>query len=188
MTAIAKEIHMSKDFEQLKIQPKTTRTTGRAESLADRIEEGAAGLAAFAEGLSEAEWRTPVSESGRDGRSVGIIVHHVASVYPIEIDLARTIASGKAVTEVTWKVVAELNAKHAHNQAGVTKAAALDLLRRNSREAAAAVRTFTNEELDRAAPFSLSFGAPVTAQFVIEDHALRHSWHHLARIRTALGR
>ena len=37
-------------------------------------------------------------------------------------------------------------------------------------------------------PFSLSFGAPVTAQFVIEDHALRHSWHHLARIRTALGR
>jgi hypothetical protein len=29
-------------------------------------------------------------------------------VYPIEIDLARTIASGKAVTDVTWKVVAEL--------------------------------------------------------------------------------
>src|SRR5258706_12326006 len=29
----------------------------RAKSLADRLEEGAAGLAAFAEGLSEAEWR-----------------------------------------------------------------------------------------------------------------------------------
>ena len=28
----------------------------------------------------------------------------------------------------------------------------------------------------------------VTAQFVIEDHALRHSWHHLARIRSALGK
>lgn len=158
----------------------------RADSLAARIEEGAAGLAAFAEGLSEAEWRTPVSSS--DGRSVGVIVHHVASVYPIEIDLARTIASGKAATDVTWEVVAGLNAKHAHDQAGVTKAATLELLRRNSREAAAAVRTFTDEELDRAAPFSLSFGAPVTAQFVIEDHAVRHSWHHLARIRTALGR
>ena len=34
----------------------------RAESLADRIEEGAAGLAAFAEGLSEAEWRTRARE------------------------------------------------------------------------------------------------------------------------------
>jgi hypothetical protein len=160
----------------------------RAESLANRIEEGAAGLAAFAEGLSEAEWRAPVREGGKNGRSVGVIVHHVASVYPIEVDLARAIASEKAVTEVTWEVVAELNAKSAREQAGVTKTAALELLRRNSQEAAAAVRAFTDEELDRAAPFSLSFGAPVTAQFVIEDHALRHSWHHLARIRAALGR
>jgi hypothetical protein len=143
-------------------------------------------LAAFAEGLSEAEWRMPVSASDR--RSVGVIVHHVASVYPIEIGLARTIASGKAVTDVTPEVVDGMNAKHAHAQAGVTKAAALELLSRNSREAAAAVCAFTDDELDRAAPFSLSFGAPVTAQFVIEDHALRHSWHHLARIRAALGR
>ena len=160
--------------------------SGRAESLADRIEEGAAGLAAFAEGLSEAEWRTPVS--GTDARSIGVIVHHVASIYPVEIDVARAIASGKAVTDVTWEAVAELNAKHARENAGATKAAALELLRRNSRETAAAVRTFTDDELDRAAPFSLSFGAPMTAQFVIEDHALRHSWHHLARIRRALGR
>ena len=160
----------------------------RAELLADRIEEGAAGLAAFAEGLSEAEWRTPMSGSGKDRRSVGVIVHHVASMYPIEIDVARTIASGKAITEVTWEAVAEINSKHGSDHAGVTKAAALELLRRNSREAAAAVRAFTDDELDQAAPFSLSFGAPVTAQFVLEDHALRHSWHHLARIRTALGR
>src|SRR5436305_7321789 len=173
----------SKHFEQLKGQLKTTQPSGRAESLADRIEEGAAGLAAFADGLSEEEWRTPVSESGRD-RSVGVIVHHVASVYPIEIDLARTIASGKAVTDVTWKVVAELNAKHAHDQAAVTKAAALELLRRNSREAATVVRAFTDEELDRAAPFSLCFGAPVTTQSVIEYHVLRHSWNHLSLLRT----
>jgi hypothetical protein len=158
----------------------------RAELLADRIEEGAAGLAAFAEGLSEEEWRTPVS--GSDRRPVGVIVHHVAIVYPIEIDLARAIARGNAVTDVTWEVVAQLNAKHANEQDGVTKAATLELLRRNSREAAAAVRAFTDEELDRAAPFSLSFGAPITAQFVIEDHALRHSWHHLARVSAGLGR
>jgi hypothetical protein len=160
----------------------------RAESLAKRIEEGAAGLAAFAESLSEAEWRKPVTEGGKNGRTVGVIVHHVASVYPIEVDLARAIGSGKAVTDVTWEAVAQMNAKHAGDNASVSKAAALELLRRNSREAAAAVRSFTDEQLDGAAPFSLSFGAPVTAQFVIEDHALRHSWHHLARIRKALDR
>ncbi len=160
----------------------------RAESLADRIEKGAAGLAAFVEGLSDADWRKPMAGTGRDRRPVGVIVHHVASVYPIEIDLAKAIAGGKAVTDVTWEAVGEMNAKHASDQASVTKAAALELLRQNSREAAAAVRAFTDDELDGAAPFSLSYGAPVTAQFVIEDHALRHSWHHLAGIRRALGR
>lgn len=159
----------------------------RAELLADRIEEGAAGLAAFVGKLSEAEWRTPLSNGGTDRRPIGVIVHHVASVYPIEIELARTIAGGQAVTNVTWKVVAELNARHARDQADVSKAVTLELLRKNSREAAAAVRKFTDDGLDRAAPFSLSYGAPVTAQFVIEDHALRHIWHHLARIRMALG-
>ena len=158
----------------------------RAKQLADRIEQGAEGLAAFAEGLSEAEWRTPVSATDR--RSIGVIVHHVASVYPIEVQVAKTIASGQAITEVTWEAIAEMNARHGGEQAAVTKADALELLRRNSREAAEAVRAFTDDELDQAAPFSLSFGAPMTAQFVIEDHALRHSWHHLARIRKALGR
>ena len=159
----------------------------RAALLADRIEEGAAGLAAFAETLSEAEWRTPTG-SGTDRRPVGVIVHHVASMYPIEIDVVRAVASGKAITDVTWEVVAGINGKHAEEHSGVTKAAALELLRRNSRAAADAVRALTDEELDQAAPFGLSFGAPVTTQFVIEDHPLRHSWHHLARIKKALGR
>jgi DinB family protein len=183
MNTITKDTQSSNHSEQTAAHPKTSR---RAEELARRIEEGAAGLAAFAEALSEAEWNKPVSETDR--RTVGIVIHHVAAVYPIEIDLARAIAGGQAVTEVSWEVVASLNAKHSQELAGVTKAATLELLHRNSREAAAAVRAFSDAELDRAAPFSLSFGAPVTAQFVIEDHALRHSWHHLARIRKALGR
>jgi len=158
----------------------------RAEALAARVEEGAAGLAAFAEGLSDGEWATATSRTDR--RTLGQIVNHVALVYPVEIDLARAIATGNPVTDVTWEVVAQLNAGHASEYADVTKAEALELLRVNSSQAAAAVRAFSDEELDRAAPFSLSFGAPVTAQFVVEDHAVRHSWHHLARIRRALGR
>lgn len=158
----------------------------RAAALAERIEEGAAGLAEFAEGLSEAEWWQPVSAT--DQRSIGVIVHHVASVYPLEVEAAKAIASGHAVTDVTPEVVNQMNAKHATEQATVTKKETLELLRRNSRAAAESVRQFTDEQLDQAAPFGLSFGAPVTAQFVIEDHALRHSWHHLAKIRKALSR
>ena len=168
------------------VQEKKAAGSQRAQKLADRIEEGAANLAAFVDGLTEAEWRTPVSDT--DPRTIGVIVHHVASMYTIEIEVARAVASGKTVMDVPWEAVAEINAKHAQENDAVTKAAALELLKRNSAQAAAAVRTLTDEELDRAAPFSLSYGAPMTAQFVIEDHALRHSWHHLARIRKALDR
>src|SRR5690242_20269206 len=99
----------------------------RAESLAKRIEEGANGLAEFAAGLSEAEWRTPLSRDGSDRRSIGVIVHHVASVYPIEVDLARAIGSGTPVTEVTWEAVADLNAGHFRDNGGVSKADAIEL-------------------------------------------------------------
>lgn len=157
----------------------------RAEALAERIEQGALALLDFAEGLSDAEWRTVVPP---DGRTVGVIVHHVASVYPLEVDLARQMASGKAVSGVTWAAVAEMNAKHARDHADVTKEAALELLRTNSQQAVERVRQFSDGELDRAVTLSLNGDAPLTAQFMIEDHALRHSFHHLAKIRAALGR
>jgi DinB superfamily len=157
----------------------------RAEALAQRIEQGAQTLAAYAQGLSDAQWRTTVPP---DGRPVGVIIHHVASVYPIEIHLATEIASGKAISGVTWGAVAEMNAKHARDHAAVSKEDTIDLLRRNSQTAAEAVRAFTDEQLDRAAPVSLNGDAPLTAQFLIEDHALRHSWHHLAKIKGVLQR
>jgi len=155
----------------------------RTEALAKRIEQGAQSLAAFAEGLSDAEWQTVVPP---DGRTVGVIINHVASVYPIEIHLATELASGKRIDGVTWGVVAEMNAKHAREQAAVGKKDTIELLRRNSRAAADAVRAFTDGQLDRAAPVSLNADAPLTTQFIIEDHALRHSWHHLAKIKAVL--
>ena len=156
----------------------------RAALLAQRIEQGADTLAAFAERLSDAQWHTGVPP---DGRQVGVIVHHVASIYPIEIDLAKQVASGKNISGLTWDAVAELNAKHAHDHATAGRQETINLLRGNGRSAAEAVRTFSDEELDRAAPVSLNADAPLTAQFLIEDHALRHSWHHLAKIRAVLG-
>ena len=159
----------------------------RAEALAKRIEQGAANLAAYVEKLSDDEWKTPVAPE-RDGRPVNVIVHHVASVYPIEVQLAQAVGSGKDMSDVTWDVVKNMNAGHFKDNASASREDALALLKKNSSEAAAAVRQMTDEQLDTAAPFGLSFDAPVTAQFVIEDHALRHSWHHLARIKETIGK
>lgn len=163
----------------------TPATTARAEALARRLEDGAQALAAFASTLTEDEWKT---RTPHDGRTVGVVVHHVASIYPLEIQVAQTVAAGAPVIGVTWDVVHGINAAHAAENANVTREEALALLRQNSAAAAAAIRSLTNEELDRAVPVSLYADAPLTCQFVLEDHAVRHSYHHLARLRAALDR
>jgi len=158
-------------------------TSARANALATRLEQGARALAAFASGLSEAEWQT---RTPKDGRTVGVIVHHVATVYPIEIQIAQTVAEGKPVTGVTMDDIHAMNAGHASEHAGVTKEETLDLLRRNSAAAAEAIRALSDEQLGESAPVSLYADAPLTCQFVLEDHAVRHSYHHLARLQRAL--
>jgi hypothetical protein len=163
----------------------TSATSQRANALADRLEQGARELAAFATSLTEAEWNTRVPH---DGRTIGVTVHHVASIYPLEIELAQAIAAGNPVAGVSWDDVHALNAKHAQENAAVTKDATLDLLRTNSAAAAAAIRALTDEQLGQATSNSLYSDAPLTCQFFIEDHAMRHSYHHLARMRKAVGR
>ena len=155
----------------------------RSDALADRLGQGARALADLAGALTDAEWNARIP---KDGRKIGVVVHHVASMYPLEIQLAQTMAGGKPVAGVTWDDVHAINAGHAKEHDAVTKEQALDLLRRNSAAAAAAIRALGDAELDRAAPVSLNADAPLTCQFVLEDHAVRHSYHHLAKIRAAV--
>lgn len=166
-------------------QTPTAAASGRAAQLADRLEQGARQLAELASSLTDAEWGMPLPG---DGRTIGVVVHHVASVYPIEIQLAQALAKGEPVG-ATMADVHTMNAAHAAQEARVGKADALALLARNSAAAAAAIRRLTDQELANAAPTSLYEGAPVlTCQFLLEDHPVRHSYHHAARIRRALGR
>ena len=156
----------------------------RSNALAERLEEGARALAGLASSLTDLEWHTRLP---KDGRKIGVVVHHVATMYPLEIQLAQVLAAGKPIVGVTWDMIHEKNAGHAKEFESVTREAALDLLERNSTAAAAAIRALSDEELDRAAPLSLNGDAPLTCQFMLEDHAVRHSYHHLAVIRKALA-
>ena len=155
----------------------------RTEVLATRLEQGALALANFANALTDAEWEMRVPH---DGRKIGVVVHHVASVYPIELQLARTVAAGKAIVGVTSATIDEMNAQHAKSHARATKEETLQMLRRNSAAAADAIRALRDEDLDQAASVSLYSDAPLSCQFILEDHAVRHSYHHLARLKAAL--
>ena len=89
----------------------------RTEALSVRLEEGARALAALARTLTEAEWQTPTM----DGRKIGVVVHHVGNMYPLEIQLALTLAKGEAIAGVTWDDVHAVNARHAKDFERVTK-------------------------------------------------------------------
>src|SRR5438477_11956282 len=94
----------------VRLQAAGAQTNHRSEALAARLEAGANALAAFAAPLAETEWgmRLP-----KDGRKIGVVVHHVASMYPIEIHLASLLAAGQPVAGVTWDAVAVMNRDHA---------------------------------------------------------------------------
>jgi hypothetical protein len=166
-----------------RVRPLCETPSRRAQELADRLEEGARLLTEVATSLSHAHWQIRIP---RDGRTIGVLVHHVASVYPLDIQLAQAVAAGQAVMGVTLDDINHMNATHARMYDGVTKEMALDLLRRTSAAAATAIRALSDEQLDRVALVSLYGNAPVTCQFVLEDRAVRHAYHHVASIQKAL--
>ena len=65
-------------------------TTRRSQALAERLEQGAQALAALASGLTDAQWQARIP---KDGRKIGVVVHHVATMYPLEIQLAQALAA-----------------------------------------------------------------------------------------------
>ena len=68
----------------------------------------------------------------KDGRKIGVVVHHVASMYPIEIQLATLLSAGQPITGVTWDAVDVINRDHANENDNVTREAALAVLKANS--------------------------------------------------------
>jgi hypothetical protein len=156
----------------------------RAQALAERVAQGAQALASFAEQLSDEEWHTTCTN---DGRAVGVLAHHIASALIPETDIIKQLASGNALTGVTWAMVDQGNAQHAMEHAHSSQREAAELLRRNSAIAADTIRALSDDQLDLAAPNSLHADAPVTTQFWIENHPLAHAYRHLASMRAAIS-
>lgn len=156
----------------------------RAQGLAQRVAQGHQEVISFIKECSEAEWNTICP---KENWSVGVVIHHVASVLPVEIELTKILASGQPITGVTMTEVNENNAEHAEEYVHCSKVETLELLERNSAMAVETIQKLSDEELDNTAAVSLHWNAPLTTQYFIEDHPLSHSYHHMTNIRAALG-
>ena len=84
-------------------------------------------------------------------------------------------------------MVDQMNAQHSREHANCGREETLDLMQRNSALVVSAIRELSDAELDQAAPVSLHWDAPLTAQYFIEEHPLSHPYGHLASIRAAIS-
>jgi DinB superfamily len=95
---------------------------------ASEIDEARERLVAFVGGCSAEQWSAAPLDG--DPRPVGVVVDHVAHAYEYLAGWMRQILDGQTVT-VSSDVVDALNAEHAVRAAAVTKAEAIEHLRRS---------------------------------------------------------
>jgi hypothetical protein len=155
----------------------------RAESLAKQYETKAAEMTATINKLSDADWKkTTTAEKW----SVGVTAHHVAGGHEPIAGIAKTIASGQSIPNFTMAALDEMNAKHAKDFAGCTKAETLALHQKGVVAAAAVVRGLSDAELDRSGTV-LSGMPAMTAQQVVENILINHIDSHMGSIRKTVG-
>ena len=155
-----------------------------ARELAERFERINDEVIAVVEGCSDEQWATLVPE---EGRTVGVVCHHVAERYGFQTQLVQALSTGAAGPPDDEEAVNATNAQHMERYANCTKAEASALLRQNGAVAKAVVEALTDEQLEREGRLVLYGDNPVTARVIIEGRLLRHARFHLQGIRRVLG-
>jgi hypothetical protein len=153
----------------------------RANALATQFEAKAAEMTKAIETLTDADWKKVTSAKW----SVGVTAHHVAGAHEGIAGIVKTVAAGQSMPPFTMAMLDEMNAKHASEHAGCTKAETLELHKKGAGAAAAVVRGLSDAELDRSGTV-LTGMPPMSTQQIIEGILINHIAEHLGSIRDAV--
>lgn len=152
----------------------------RAQALAARFQEANRAFIQAVEEIPEDRWTAVVPG---EGWTVGVVAHHVGSMYEVSARWVLAQASGQEL-EPDPQTIDEINAEHARRFAGCTKDEVVALARRNGEAMARLLAGLSDEQLDRQ---RLWRTYDLTTENVIENVVIRHSQLHLANIRAAIG-
>jgi hypothetical protein len=155
----------------------------RADMLAKQFETKASELSGTIEKLSDADWK---KVTAAEKWPVGVTAHHVAGSHEPISGMAKTVASGQALPPFTMAMLDEMNAKHAKDFAGCTKAETLALHQKGVTSAAAIVRGLSDAELDQTGVL-LTGMDKMTVQQIVEGVLINHVAEHLESIRATVG-
>jgi DinB family protein len=155
----------------------------KSEALAKQYETKVQEATRVIEKIGDADWKkTKAAEKW----PVGVVVHHVAGSHEGISRIVKTIASGQSIPNFTPAILDEMNAKHAKDFAGCTKAETLALHTKNAAAAAALVRGLDDAALARSGTVMTGMPAMTTEQ-VVTNILINHIDDHLGSIRKTIG-
>lgn len=155
----------------------------RSETLARQFEVKAQDAATEIEKLGEGDWKK-VTEAEK--WTVGVTAHHLAGAFEAVAGIATRLAAGGSMGNFNRAMLDEMNARHAQEHAGATKAETLTLFRKGAATAAATIRGMSDEQLDRRATVFADAPAMTVEQF-LTGALVRHIDEHAGSIRKTVG-
>jgi hypothetical protein len=156
----------------------------RAETLAQQFEDANNALIELAQSCTSEQW---TAHSRPENCSVAALTYHVALAHPFLLNMAQALANDQPVQPLDRETQDKVNAENARNNAQGERQAAVDLLRRNGAQAAAAVRALSDEQLDRGQAFASLGGAELTTEAFIQNVLIGHPQQHGQSIRDTLS-
>src|SRR5262245_45359087 len=108
----------------------------KSEALAKQFEAKVREAAAVLEKLSDADWKKPTAA---EKWTVGVTAHHLASAFEPVAGIVTAIASGRSMNSFTGAMLDQMNAQHAVEHAGCTKAETIALLEKGAAAATVVV-------------------------------------------------
>ncbi len=155
----------------------------RSEALAKQFEAKVNEATGVFEKLTDADWKKVTTA---EKWSVGVTAHHIAQGHEGISGLVKTVADGKSIPGFTMDMLHAMNAKHAQDFAGCTKAETVALHRKNAATAAAAVRGLDDAQLGNQGTV-LTGMPPMSAEQTITAILINHIDEHLKSIRATVG-
>ena len=155
----------------------------KADALAKQFEAKVQEATSVLEKLSDADWK---KVTAAEKWSVAVTAHHVAMAHEGIAGIIKTVASGQSMPNFTMDMLNEMNAKHATEFAGVTKADTVALHKKNAAAAAAVVRGLNDDQLAKSGKV-LAEAPPMSAEQIVTGILINHIDDHYGSIRKTVG-
>ena len=154
----------------------------RAEQLAQRFEDVNRQVMETVQHCSAAQW---TATCAGEEWPVRVGASHIADAHRYVRDMVASVAEGRGFPAVSWDEIHAANARMAEQHAATTQEQALEALRANGAQAAAYVRSLSDEQLDRTTPVPLLGNQTLSTQQLIELILIGHPEGHLKSMRAA---